>query len=149
MEVTMALVLGQLNRTEPDYEQAAQLGPEALPFLTHLVEGGCARLASRATYLAGLISGARSLEVVQKAARSPHPVVRVAAAASLSNLEEIPSPLAESMLTDEDVGVRKWALRSLEDQKPMGFKSRVREIAENDPNITLRETASRVAKRLP
>jgi|SRR5215217_2537352 len=144
----MEQVLAQLYPDEPDYERSAQLGPEALPHLMQLVEEGDPELASKATYLASLINVQGSAEVVEKAARSTDPLLRVAAAASLSNLEEMPTPLVESMLNDRDVGVRKLTLRSLETQKTIGLKPKVEEIAEGDPNISLRQLASRIANEL-
>jgi HEAT repeat protein len=149
MTVTREQVLAQLYPDEPDYEGAAQLGPEALPHLMQLVEEGDPNLASKATSLASVIDAAESAEVVVTAARSVDPVIRVAAAAALGNLEEMPTPLVESMLNDEDVGVRKLTLRSLETQKPMGFKPKVQEVAESDPNMTLRQLASQIVDKLP
>ena len=110
MTVTREQVLAQLYPDEPDYEGAAQLGPEALPHLMQLIEEGDPDLASKATSLASVIDAAESIEAVDKAARSPDPVIRVAAAAALGNLSEPPGPVAHSMLDDEDVGVRKLAL---------------------------------------
>jgi hypothetical protein len=75
--------------------------------LRQLVEEGDPDLASKATSLASVIDAAGSVEVVDKAARSSDPVIRVAAAAALGNLSEMPGPLAQGMLNDEDVGVRK------------------------------------------
>ena len=119
MTVTREQVLAQLYPDEPDYEGAAQLGPEALPHLMQLIEEGDPDLASKATSLASVIDAAESIEAVDKAARSPDPVIRVVAAAALGNLSEMPDPLAQGMLNDEDVGVRKLALRSLERQRPL------------------------------
>jgi HEAT repeat protein len=149
MTVTREQVLAQLYPDEPDYEGAAQLGPEALPHLMQLIEEGDPDLASKATSLAGVIDAAESIEAVDKAARSPDPVIRVAAAAALGNLSEMPDPLAQGMLNDEDVGVRKLALRSLERQQPAGFKQKAQQMAANDPNPVLREYAARVAEELP
>ena len=149
MSVTIEQVLAQLRQDEPDYEQATNLGPEALPHLARLVEEGDPELAPKATYLAGFINAEQSSEVVKRASRSSLPVVRVAAAAALSDLEETPTPLLESLLDDEDVGVRKLALRSLERKRPVGFKRKAREVAENDPNEVLRRFASRLADQLP
>ena len=148
MTVTREQVLARLYPDEPDYEGAAHLGPEALPYLMQLVEEGDPALASKATSLASVIEAAGSAEVVDKAARSPDPVIRVAAAAALGNLSEMPGPLAQRMLNDEDVGVRKLALRSLERQQPSGYKQKAQQMAANDPNPVLRETASRVADQL-
>jgi HEAT repeat protein len=149
MTVTREQVLAQLYPDEPDYEGAAQLGPEALPHLMKLIEEGDPDLASKATSLASVIDAAESIEAVDKAARSPNPVIRVAAAAALGNLSQMPDPLAQGMLNDEDVGVRKLALRSLERQQPAGFKQKARQMAANDPNPVLREHAARVAEELP
>jgi hypothetical protein len=149
MTVTRDQVLAQLYPDEPDYEGAAQLGPEALPHLMQLIEEGDPDLASKATSLASVIDAAESIEAVDKAARSPDPVIRVAAAAALGNLSEMPDPLAQGMLNDEDVGVRKLALRSLERQQRAGFKQKAQQMAANDPNPVLREHAARVAEKLP
>jgi HEAT repeat protein len=149
MTVTREQVLAQLYPDEPDYEGAAQLGPEALPHLMQLIEEGDPDLASKATSLAGVIDAAESIEAVDKAARSPDPVIRVAAAAALGNLSEMPDPLAQGMLNDEDVGVRKLALRSLERQQSAGFKQKAQHMAANDPNPVLREHAARIAEELP
>jgi HEAT repeat protein len=149
MTVTREQVLAQLYPDEPDYEGAARLGPEALPHLMQLIEEGDPDLASKAASLAGVIDAAGSADVVDTAARSPEAVIRVAAAAALGNLSEMPGPLAQGMLNDEDVGVRKLALRSLERQQPAGFKQKAQQMAANDPNPVLREHAARIADQLP
>jgi len=114
-----------------------------------LIEEGDPELASKATSLASVIDAAQSIEAIDKAARSPDPVIRVAAAAALGNISETPESLAQDMLNDEDVGVRKLALRSLERRQPAGFKQKAQQMAANDPNPVLRETAARVADQLP
>src|SRR5215216_3962598 len=149
MTVIREQVLAYLYQDEPHYAEAAQLGAEALPHLRQLVEEGDPELASKATALASIIDTEQSVEIVDVASRSRDPVVRVAAAVSLSNLSGVPAPLADSMLKDEDVGVRQLTLVALENQKPFGFKAKVQEIAENDANVALRELASRVAEQLP
>ncbi len=148
MEVTIEQVLGQINRTEPDYEQAAQLGPQALPLLLRLVQEGDPRLASRATWLAGFIDAEQSGSVLEEAARSSDPVVRRAAAGSLMYLSELPAPLAQRLLSDQDEGVRLWTLRALEIHRPRDVSPQVQRMAENDPNEELRDIASRVANTL-
>src|SRR5215218_970691 len=133
MAVTREQVLALLYPVEPRYEQAAdQLGPEALPHLRQIVEVGDPEFASKATFLAGVVNAAGSAEVLAAAAGSSDPVIRVAAAGALGNLDEVPSSLAHSMLDDEDVGVRIWALRSLERQQPAGFKLKAQQMAAND-----------------
>jgi HEAT repeat protein len=149
MPVTIEQVIAQLSPDEPNYQQAAQLGPDAVPHLLRLVQEGDPGLASKATYLAGLIDADQSAAVVDLAAASADPVVRVAAAASLGSLKEIPVSRASSLLNDQDPGVRRLTLESLQIRRPAGFKAKVQEIARSDPDITVRQVASHVLDRLP
>ena len=68
-------------------------------------------LASKATYAASLIEG--GADVVEAAARSEDPVVRVAAAAAVRNLPSGQGPrMLRQLATDEDAGIRKVARAS-------------------------------------
>ena len=80
MTVTMVQVRAALDPEEPDYEQAAQLGPEAIPHLEELVGETDALLASKAAYTASLIEDPRSADILRKAAASDRAEVRAAAA---------------------------------------------------------------------
>jgi HEAT repeat protein len=117
MAVTMKNVRAALDPEEPNYAEAARLGPEALPHLDALVTSDDTMLASKAAFLASLIKDAKSAEVVAKAARSSDPAVRVAAAAAASNL---PSAAASAVLlelvADPDPGVRKVARKAVPDK---------------------------------
>jgi hypothetical protein len=111
-------VRAALDPEEPDYPEAAKLGPAALPHLEALVSSDDTMLASKATFLASLIKHAKSATIVEKAARSNDPAVRVAAAAAASNL---PASGATAVLVeligDPDPGVRKVA-RTAVPRKP-------------------------------
>jgi HEAT repeat protein len=115
MVVTMQQVLDALSPDELDYNRAAKLGPDALPYLEHLVKTADPLLASKATYLSSLIADERSVTVLKIAAQSDYPEVRVAAAAGASNL---PEPAANEVLSllknDDDIGVRKVTNSSLQ-----------------------------------
>jgi hypothetical protein len=114
MVVTKQQVIDMLNADEPNYPEAAKLGPDALPHLDTLVKTADPLLASKATYLASLIQGEQSLDVLRAAAQSNHPEVRVAAAAGARNLSiTVVKDILLKLLTDEDIGVREEALNSL------------------------------------
>lgn len=114
MPVTMEDVRDALNPEEPDYAQAAQLGPDALPHLETLVRTAGSMLASKAVSLASMIPGPRSEALLQEAARSPRPELRVAAAAGARNLAgAAASDVLLTSLDDGDGGVRKVALNSV------------------------------------
>lgn len=149
MPVTLEQVVVQLDREEPNYAQAARLGPEALPHLVTLIQGSDIGLAAKAASLAGLIDAPESVGVLERASRHPEAVVRVAAAAASRNLTTMPSALAIVMLNDPDPGVRKWVLKALEVHRPTGVKAQVEEISQNDPVVGLRDQAKGIVARLP
>jgi hypothetical protein len=155
--VTMKQVRAQLDRDEPDYPAAAQLGANAIPHLAQLVQNSDPMLASKAAYLASLIQDDRSNAVLKQAAHSSHNEVRIAAAAGIRNIES-PISLADILLNDRDVGVRKVALRSIEARSTRsstngarflkGLKVKVQEVAQRDSDIFIRNLASRIANNL-
>jgi HEAT repeat protein len=125
MVVTKQQVIEILNVDEPNYREAAKLGPDALPHLDALVKTADPMLASKATYLASLIQSEQSIDVLRAAAQSDHPEVRVAAAAGARNrvagaaagVRDRESNSLNDLLSllnsDQDAGVRKEAVKSL------------------------------------
>jgi hypothetical protein len=146
--ITMEQVRAQLDRDEPDYAEAAKLGPDAIPHLTQLVQGGDPMLASKAAYLASLIQSDKSTTVLELAARSSHDQVRIAAAAGVRNLKQVEAPLLNLLVHDLDAGVRKVTLRSIEAKPQAGAKAMVEEIAKNDPDENLRQLAGKMVNQL-
>jgi hypothetical protein len=144
MPVTLQEVINQLDREEPDYVQAAQLGAEALPHLGLLIQGSDLGLAAKAAYLAGIINAGQSAAVLEIASRHPEAIVRVTAAASAKHLTSIPTSLAIALLNDTDTGVRKWVLKTLEVRQPAGIKTQLEDIMNNDPDSGLRDRARQI-----
>lgn len=135
-----------LDKDELDYPGlASELGPEALDQLHTLVTEDEPRIASKAAYLAGLIDGPTSHEVVSLAAGSRHEAVRVSAAAAIDNLStDQGAPIAARLLSDPDVGVRARAAKSavtLEDPQTTKI---VEVMAEEDTHAEVRELAARL-----
>ena len=149
MAVTMRDVRGFLDPEEPDYDQAAQLGPEALPHLEELVAGDDPMLASKATFLAGLINADRSGDVIERASASDNAAVRVAAAAAIRHLSDPPPAMYEQLLGDQDPGVRKTALKSANAARAAGIRSTVEKLARTDLSPTVRDLASETVDQLP
>ena len=149
MPVTLKQVRDALLPEEPDYGTAKQLGRGALPHLEELVEGPDPLLASKAAYLTGLIGGPRATAVLQSAAVSRFPEVRVAAAAGAANLEaQAASMVLLPMLDDADVGVRKVALKSVPPEASAEVRAKVQSVQRSDPLIELRGLAGAVSRRL-
>jgi HEAT repeat protein len=133
-----------LDKDELDYPALArELGPEALPQLKELVVEDEPRIAPKAAYLAGLLAGPTSHEVVTLAAQSRHDVVRVAAAATLESLPaEQAAGIADRLLSDPDVGVRARALKGAGTFDDATIADRVRTVAQDDPEPSVREMAA-------
>ncbi len=149
--VTMEMVRAALDPDEPDYAAASALGPDALPLLSQLVGSGDSLLASKAAYLASLIQG--GMQVVQSAAASNDPIVRVAAAAALTNVSggAVPDQVLQGLLADADVGVRKAALQSIAANPGANpnVRSMATQIAANDADPYIKQLAGEVVSGLP
>ena len=162
MAVTMKDVRAVLDPEEPHYSAAAQLGPDALPHLRKLAKAKNTLLASKATYLASLINHEGAVDVLQIAADRSEPEVRVQAAAAAKNMINAPARatadlvasqrvnlqapvrnILSSLLNDEDIGVRKVALRSVTDAGMQDLSDQVESLARNDPHEAIRSLATR------
>lgn len=141
----------ELDKDELDYPVLArELGTGALPELEELVREDEPRIASKAAYLAGLISGATSNRILGLAAQSRHDVIRVSAAAAIQLLPaDQVADAANRLLDDPDTGVRVRAAKSVAAlDEPVLFE-RVRGMAEQDADPAVREVAAALAQQLP
>jgi len=147
--VSLDDVRRDLDKDELDYPSlATQLGTEALPHLDALVAEDEPRIASKAAYLAAVIAGPSSDQVVALAARSRHDVVRVSAAAALAALPaEKVTGIGEELLRDPDVGVRSRAAKSAVALDDPILLEQVRTMAREDTEPSVRELAADLAKR--
>lgn len=144
MSVTMKDVRTQLEPDEPDYANAAQLGADAIPYLNELINGDDIMLASKAAYLASLIKSENSISILENAARSPQPTVRVAVASGLRNIsEENADRVSNLLIEDDDVGVRKITVKSISQFRSPALIAKVRKLANEDPEPFIRDLASR------
>ena len=148
MAVTMKQVTAALNTEEPDYQQAVKMGAAALPHLRKLVAGDDTMLASKAAYLAGMIDADGSEAIVAEAAQSDQVVVRVAAANALTHISDSDTTLFEGLLADQDVGVRKAAVRSAGTTGRRDLKPMVERLAVGDTADSIRELAATTIKKL-
>jgi hypothetical protein len=130
MDDLMRRIRAALDPEEPDYAAAAaQLGPEAIPYLEALVQGEDPMLASKAVYLASLIEHERTPQVLEQAAQHSNPAVRVAAAAAAQNLTAAAaSNVLVHLVGDDDPGVRKVAQAAVPFQASEALTERLREL---------------------
>jgi HEAT repeat protein len=147
---TLKEIRQSLDKDELNYPKLAQTyGESALPHLKALVTEDEPRIAPKAAYLAGLIAGEASHEVVGIAARSRHDVTRVAAAAATAMLPgEQAVDIASQLLDDADVGVRVMAAKTAAKIGDSALIARLRVMADEDTEDHVRELAAQVADTL-
>lgn len=139
MAVTMKDVRAFLDPEEPNYAAAKSLGPDALPFLLELVRGGDLGLASKATYLASLIKSDKSVEVIEAAAATGEPILRVAAASGLQNLKPAHAErVLNALKNDPDAGVRKVMVKSAARVSSPRIAAVLKQLAQSDPEPFVR-----------
>lgn len=130
-----------------DYKKGKKLGAGAIKHLKSIVRGKDWQLATKATYLAGLINKEGSAEVVDLAARSRKPALRVAAAAAAEHLSPTRAePVLDRLLRSRIVGIRKCALNSVQAMSPK-LEKRLKVIRKEDEERSLRTMAREAMKK--
>lgn len=133
---------------EPDYESAAELGPDALPHLREIINGSDAMLASKATYVASLIEDDGAIAVLETAAHNEDVTVRVAAAAGVANLRGLGAAgVVERLLEDSDREVRRCALEAMPQVAGARLRNRLEVLQHEDPDESIRLAASKALDR--
>lgn len=149
MSVTMQQVRERLDAIEPDYVEAATLGPAALPYLEEIAQSATDRLAPRAVYLASLIGGDRAARLLLAAISSPITAVRFQAAASAGDLpKEQAEKILLKALDDTDFGVRHVAVKSVRATPaiPPAIQKRLETLSKSDPREFIRKHSSELLR---
>ena len=150
MSVTMEQVLTKLAPIEPDYEDAARLGPDALPHLERLAESPDTLLAAKAISLASMIDTGRSVELLLRASQSAAPEIRAQAAWGVGNLPpEAAQRILPVLLDDADSGVRSVSLKSSRKVFPRGsmpaaIHEKIAALSKDDPEPFIREVSTQL-----
>jgi hypothetical protein len=128
MPVSYAELRAMLDVDEPDYAALADIASGAMNHLRKLAASTDVSLASKAVSLAGFIGDANSIAVVENAARSRQPLVRVAAAHAATLVPDSPraARVVNRLLDDPDIGVVKTAMRAAALQTDRGLAVKAR-----------------------
>jgi len=144
-------ILSLITSDEPDYAgMANSWSKEDYKELNELATGPDIILATRAIICLGLMKSHKSLLGVTLAAQSTNPDLRVAAAQALRNLSKFHSgvELLDKLLDDDDIGVRKFALKSVEDAKISTLKDKVNKMSVNEETELMKKLAKKVMTNL-
>jgi len=144
-------IVNLLSAYEPDYSRiTAKLSEKDIPILNELVMQGPVDVAARAIICLGWLSSEKGIPAIEFAAKSDNPILRLTAAHSLGNLSNKPGAwdLICGLLDDNDIGVRKFALKSIGHSKIPHLKEKVVQVSLSDPNEHIRKLAEHVLEKL-
>ncbi len=147
MAIKMKHVRAALEPEEPDYDEAAKMGADALPYLETLVQGDDCGISAKAASLAGIIGTKGSKKVLKIAAQNSDPIVRVAAAAAARDLaDKDASQILEMLVGDADIGVQSRAINSLPNEPSASLLDRLANIrSRGDLEPTIARSLQRIA----
>jgi HEAT repeat protein len=142
MPMTLEQLRNQLSDIEPDDSMYDGISASEIPLLEQLLQDEEAWIASRAVFALSRLSDARAVTVVSQAVTDPRQEVRVAVAASVGNVEPPDaSNILLRLLTDRELGVRKFAVEAVSAAHDTAVHSKLREIEMQDPARPIRDVA--------
>lgn len=144
MALSMAELRSRLSSIESDPQMYVDLGPDEVPLLVELLDDEEAWMASRAVYALTRIGTPEAVAAVQQASTSPRDEVRVAIAVSAKLLPVAAADdVLARLLTDSDIGVRKYAIESVTPDSDASLRELVRNLSYSDDAVLRPRAESR------
>lgn len=142
MPITLEQLKNQLSAIEPDDSTYLGIGPSEIQFLEHLLQDEEVWMASRSVFALSRVSDDQVLPILSQAVADPRPEIRIALAASVSNLKpEDANNILLQLLSDSDLGVRKFAIKSVSGSHDIAVHEKLKDIQIQDPALPIREIA--------
>lgn len=144
MAMSMQEIRSRLSSIEGDAQMYVDLGPDEVPLLVELLDDEEAWMASRAVYALTRIATPEALAAVEEALDSGRDEVRVAVAVSANVLpSEAADRVLTKLLTDREVGVRKFAVESVTPDNEERVRRLVAEMTNSDDEVLRARAQSR------
>ena len=151
MPFTKDEIIKMINLDEPDYPSiVSKLTADDVPALVELTRHSNPAIATKAISCLGLMKTEKALDGLKEAVSNADPVRRVAAAHSLRNMTNVrgSDKLLEKLLDDADIGVRKFALKTVEVANVVSLKEKVRSMNQKEANPELKTLGENIFKKL-
>ncbi len=151
MPHTKEELIKMINLDEPDYPSiVASLTKDDVPILIELSKDPNPAIATKAISCLGQMNTENALTGVQAAAAHANPVYRVAAAHALRHMSKLPAgvDLLGKMLDDTDIGVKKFALKSVEQANISSLRAKVQTLNANEPNEGIKALSHSILQKL-
>lgn len=132
----------RLGAIEPTTATYAGIGPGEVDALRTLLGDKEARLAARAVHALGLIDSESAHETLLATVRDPRPEVRTSLAHVAERLPvDLSDPVLAELLNDPDIGVRKFAIRSVGPRNAEALRAKLEQLSHADESQGLRRLA--------
>jgi HEAT repeat protein len=142
MPKTLEQLRNQLSAIEPNEGMYAEIGPPEIPLLEQLLKGNEAWIASRAVFALSRVADDEAVTILSRVVQDPRAEVRVALAASTSNLKPSDANnILLKLLTDAELGTRKFAVQAVSGAHNAAVHAKLRDLQERDPAPSIRDIA--------
>ncbi|MGH2603991.1 MAG: HEAT repeat domain-containing protein [Dehalococcoidia bacterium] len=149
MTMSMPQLREQLSAIEPDESIYEGIGASEVDLLRELLDDEEPWLAARAAHALSRIDAEPAHDALLSATQSQRSEVRVAVAASAHVLPpRVSDQVLSRLLDDSELGVRKFAIKSVSDRNSDAVTRRLGELAAGEPNTALRRIAEERASSI-
>jgi len=158
MPKTKEEIIKIFHRAYADYAKLIDsLDDEDYPIVESLIDDNNPYLAGKVVSYIGLLKTQKALSGLAIAARSQNPSIKAVAAHALKNFTNFPEAISliEKLLDDRNVGVRKFALRTVDvalrtvdAAKLVIVKNKVQQLSLNETNERMKILSGRVRDNL-
>lgn len=151
MPHTKEEIIRMIDLDEPDYPSiVSQFDDADVLILNELVKDPNPAIAVKAVSCLGFLQHPKALEGIKRAAKDKNPVVRVAAAHSLRHKQDVPEVVAvvDKLLQDKDIGVKKFALKTVDTANIKSLKATVEKIQLAEKNEALKELSQKILQKI-
>lgn len=132
--MTLQQLKYQLSAIEPDEHMYEGIEPSEIPLLAQLLNDEEPWMAARAVFALSRIRDPGALTILSQSVTDSRPEIRVALAASTSNLQPTQAnDILLTLLADTELGVRKFAIKSVSETHNAVVHTKLRELANQDP----------------
>lgn len=147
MPITLDQLRRQLSAIEPNEGTYAGVGSTEIPLLQQLAKDPEPWMSARAICALSRIDDSNAVEVIREAMHDVRPEVRVAIAASATNLAAKDSnAILSEILEDKDVGVRKFGIQSISHENDPSIHAKLQLMETQDP-VSLIQDHARMKRR--
>jgi HEAT repeat protein len=140
-----------IDLDEPEYPIiVSKLTADDIPILIELSGDANMAVATKAVSCLGLMNTDKAVDGIKIAVAHNNPVMRVAAAHALKNSAGLPSAvkLIDTLLDDKDIGVRKFALKTVDHSNIKSLKAKVKAMGDKETTDLMKVLSKDVYKKI-